>query len=186
MIKRAARHPEHLQLDATAKTNNVALSLIYVVGADGEGRNNVWLAALQNGETSEAYSWLLQTAVPFFYGTVLAAVHTILSDGDHVLERTIDAGIAARQYGGGKTRRLLCYWHTVLLALEKKLGKYNIEASFMKQIKHALQATARNSNSINDVERRKVKLMRFLDRGEDADKIRRTTRDDIRSPRVVR
>ena len=41
MIKRAARRPEHLQNDATAKTNNVILSLTYGVGADGEGRNNV-------------------------------------------------------------------------------------------------------------------------------------------------
>jgi hypothetical protein len=114
-------YPEVLQFDTTAKTNVYNYPLTFLVGADGENKSNNCLISLLPNQQQLTFGWLLGEMLPLFLGPSLRALHVFISDGDAQMIEAIEWVIRTNIFPTN-TKRLLCFWHTVSLTVNKDLS----------------------------------------------------------------
>jgi hypothetical protein len=152
-----------MQIDATAKTNNRGLPLVFVVGADGNWKTITWGAAILGpGEKEVCFDWVLR-AIRFVHGGACDRNCLLVSDGAAQIFNCIDALIAEKEFGGVRGR---CAWHCIN-------QKYNNEvvagadkeekAAIHQPILRAMYVLAHQSVDDADVDEAFDAIYSFLD-----------------------
>lgn len=120
-LLRAHLYPECLQVDTTANTNLFNHPMVFLVGANGNNKSENWLTGLLPNQQEDTFMWLLGKMLPLFLSPVLKGLHVVISDGDKQLIAAIEYCINEGIFPAG-TVRLLCFWHTISLVINKKFG----------------------------------------------------------------
>ena len=111
-IKFIRRFPDHLQLDATAKTNRRNLPFIFLVGMDSNKLTILWGSSIfGKGELTKNFRWLIDVALYNIYGKfIMSAVALTVTDGDKKIFEPVEEAIKCGKLGG---KRASCFWHEV-------------------------------------------------------------------------
>ena len=119
-LLKAACFPEQLVFDATCKTNQQALSMMFVVGACPMWHNLMFGKIFSRGETAENFSYIWKIILPIVYGDALKLTTIVMTDGDQWMCNTIDQAIKLKLIGTeDRIKRKRCYYHAVIQTFQK-------------------------------------------------------------------
>ena len=116
---RAARFPQVIQVDTTAKTNSSDYYFMLPVGIDSHWKNSVFARIYLLAETTNQFLLIWTIYLELIFGPdALAATRVVMSDGDSQLIASIDFAISEGYVGG--------IWLKGKISGKNSDGTYNI------------------------------------------------------------
>ena len=164
-IRQAVTAFRTLTVDGTVNTNKRGLTLVTWTTLNSNGSIAPAMSELCQAESDVDLAFSTESALPMFYGRMLAWLALLVSDGAGVLQRALVRFALVHCSGGPhKTHVGLCWWHAVLkVFIVDYSSKCGADDELGRVAKAWLSKIVWESVSVTEAEVTYTELMAYVD-----------------------